>query len=395
MSTILNLRDKRANAWEKAKTFLDASRDENGLVSPENSARYEAMEKDILALGEEITRLERQAALDAEMSAPTSTPIVNAPVKATSEMKEGRATDEYKRDFFDALRGRPITNLLQTKTDADGGFTVPIEFERQIVAALDENNIIRHLAKVVTTAAPRKIPMAGTPSVASWVDEAASIPESTVTFGQKSLDAYKLTNLIKISMELLQDSMFDLSSYIATEIARAFAAAEEEAFAVGNGVGKPTGIFTADGGTLGVTAASATAITFDELIALVYKLKTPYRSKAVFLMNDSTISMIRKLKDANSQYLWQVGLQVGQPDRLLGYPVYTSPYVPALGAGALTVAFGDLSNFWIADRAGRTVQRLNELYAQNGLVGYVASQRVDGKVILSEGIQLLKMHAGA
>ena len=390
MSTILNLREKRAAAWEKTKSFLDASRDENGLVSAENSARYEAMEKDILALGEEISRLERQAAIDAEMSAPTSTPIVNTPARLASDAKTGRASDEYKRDFFEALRGRPVSNLLQTQTDADGGFTVPIEFERQIVTALDENNIIRHLAKVITTAAPRKIPMSGTPSIATWVDEAAAIPESTITFGQKSLDSHKLTDMIKISMELLQDSMFDLSSYIVAEIARAFASAEEEAFAIGDGTGKPTGIFTPDGGTIAITASSPTAITFDELITLVYKLKSPYRSKAVFLMNDATISMIRKLKDANSQYLWQVGLQVGQPDRLLGYPIYTSPYVPTLGAGAISVAFGDMSNYWVADRAGRTVQRLNELFAGNGLIGYLATQRVDGKVILSEGIQLLQ-----
>lgn len=105
-----------------------------------------------------------------------------------------------------------------------------------------------------------------------------------------------------------------------------------------------------------MTAASATAITADELINLIYSLKSPYRRNAKFLMNDATVSMIRKLKDKNDAYLWQPSLQAGEPDKLLGYDLYTSPYVPTAKAGALTVAFGDFKNYWIADRSGRTVQ---------------------------------------
>ena len=142
-----------------------------------------------------------------------------------------------------------------------------------------------------------------------------------------------------------------------------------------------------------MTATSATAISADELISLVYALKSPYRRNAKFLMNDATVSMLRKLKDNNGAYLWQPSVQAGEPDRLLGYELYTSPYVPVAAAGALTVAFGDFKNYWIADRSGRTVQRLNELYSTNGQVGFVATERVDGKVILPEGIQLLKMKA--
>ena len=110
-------------------------------------------------------------------------------------------------------------------------------------------------------------------------------------------------------------------------------------------------------------------------------------------MNDATVSILRKLKDGNGAYLWQPSVQAGQPDRLLGYELHTSPYVPTVSAGALTVAFGDFKNYWIGDRAGRTVQRLNELYATNGQIGYVATERVDGKVILPEAIKLLQQHA--
>lgn len=116
-----------------------------------------------------------------------------------------------------------------------------------------------------------------------------------------------------------------------------------------------------------------------------------YRRNAKFLMNDATVSAIRKLKDGNGVYLWQPALQAGQPDKLLGFDLVTSPYAPTMAAGALPIAFGDFNNYWIGDRMGRTVQRLNELYATNGQIGFVATERVDGKVILPEGIQLLQM----
>lgn len=119
------------------------------------------------------------------------------------------------------------------------------------------------------------------------------------------------------------------------------------------GTGQPTGLFTANGGTVGVTAASATAVTTDEVISLIYALKAPYRKNAKFLMNDATVSALRKLKDSNGQYLWQPSLQAGQPDRLLGYEIYTSPYAPTLAAGALSIAFGDFQSYWIADRTGQ------------------------------------------
>ena len=391
MATIMELRTKRANLWEGAKAFLDSHRGNDGKLSAEDAAAYDKMEADVVALGKEIERMERQAAIDAELAKPTAEPIVNAPTAPVPE-KVGRASNASTEDFARHLRGKhPIHNVLSEGSDADGGYLVPEEFERQIVTTLDEANIIRSLAKVITTGSERKIPVASTHSVAQWTPENGSYQESNPTFGQKQIDAYKLTDLIRVSQELLQDSAFDLENYIAGEFARAFGIAEEQAFCVGTGDGQPTGIFTDKGGNVGVTAAANNAITVDELIALVYALKSPYRRNAKFLMNDATVSLLRKLKDGNGAYLWQPSVQAGQPDRLLGYEIYTSPYVPMVSADAFTVAFGDFNNYWIADRTGRTVQRLNELYATNGQIGYVATERVDGKVILSEGIQLLKM----
>ncbi|GHU48791.1 hypothetical protein FACS1894127_0210 [Clostridia bacterium] len=390
MSTILELREKRNKIWNTAKDFLDTCRDENGLVSAENSAKYDKMEADMVALGGEIDRLERQAAFDLEMAKPLADPITNVPQKPEA-VKTGRATDEYRRDFIGALRGRPVTNVLSEGVDADGGYLVPTEFERTLVKGLDEANVIRLLAKTISTNVERKVPIAATGSTATWVAENGTIPVSDVTFGQKTLDAFKLTDQIKVSTELLQDSMFDLEGYLSDEFARALGVAEEQAFIAGTGSGQPTGIFRATGGAdIGTTAAGQTAIAFDDVVNLIHALKSPYRRNAIFLTHDATVSAMRKLKDANGQYLWQPSLQAGQPDRLFGYPLHTSPYVPTLAAGALSIAFGDFSNYWIADRQGRTLQRLNELYAGNGQVGFLITERVDGKVILSEGIKLLK-----
>lgn len=390
--TILELRAKRAKAWETAKAFLDTHRTDKGTLSAEDDATYTRMEQDITDLGKEIARLERQEAIDAELNKPVGTPLTGKPMSGKDDQKTGRASNAYKEDFGLHLRGRALVhNVLSEGDDANGGYLVPEEFERQIVMGLDEANVVRLLAKVITTGAERKIPVAATHSKAEWTAENGAYTESNPTFNQKTIDAFKLTDLVKVSIELLQDSMFDLESYIAAEFARAFGIAEEEAFCVGKGTTQPTGIFTESGGEVGVTAAGATAITADELISLVYSLKSPYRRNAKFLMNDATVAAIRKLKDGNGVYLWQPSLQAGEPDKLLGYDLYTSPYVPTMAADAFTVAFGDFKNYWIADRSGRTVQRLNELYSTNGQVGFVATERVDGKVILAEGIKLLKM----
>ena len=392
---IVEMREKRAKLWATMEGFLDTHRTEKGVLTAEDDNTYNNMEKELNDLTNEIRRMERRDAIEAELNKPVNAPLTEKPMKAErTDEKVGRASNAYKEDFGRHLRGkRPVHNVLEEGVDANGGYLCPEEFERQIVDGLKEQNVMRALCKVITTANERKIPVAATHSTAAWTAENAAYTESDPTFTQKTIDAYKLTDLVKVSIELLDDSAFSLEQYIANEFAYAFGTAEEQAFCVGTGTGQPTGLFTANGGQVGVTAASATAITADEIINLVYALKSPYRKGAKFLMHDSTVSALRKLKDGNGVYLWQPALQAGEPDKLLGYDIFTSPYVPTVAAGAFTVAFGDFQNYWIADRTGRTVQRLNELYSTNGQVGFVGTERVDGKIILPEGIQLLKQHA--
>lgn len=397
MNRILELREKRAKAWETAKAFLDTKRGNDGIVSAEDTTTYEKMEAEVVNLGKEIDRLERQQAIDLELSKPINSPITNRPAGANDE-KTGRATDEYRQSFWKAMRNKntyDVQNALQIGTDSEGGYLVPDEFERTLVEALLEENIFRKLAKVITTASgDKKIPVVASKGTASWVDEEGAIPESDDSFGQVSIGAYKLATMIKVSEELLNDSIFNLESYIAKEFARRIGTKEEEAFFIGDGTGKPTGIFNATGGAqLGVTAASATAITVDEVMDLFFSLKSPYRKNATFVMNDATVKAIRKLKDGNGQYLWTPSLTAGTPDTILTRPVLTSAFVPTIEAGKKTIAFGDFSYYWVADRQGRAFKRLNELFAATGQVGFMATQRVDGKLILAEAIKVLQQKA--
>ena len=403
--TILELREKRAKAWEAAKAFLDSHRKENGVLSAEDDAAYTKMEQEITDLGKEIARLERQEALDAELNRPVNKPITGKPMNGKleddGEGKTGRASDEYKKNFWNAMRSKSpvpnVTNALQIGTDTEGGYLVPDEFENTLVEALEEENIFRQMAKIIqTSSGDRKIPVVATKGTASWMDEEGAYPESDDSFGQVSIGAYKLGTMIKVSEELLNDSVFDLQSYITREFARRIGSKEEEAFFTGNGTGKPLGILAATGGAeTGITAASATAVTADELIDLYYSLRSPYRRNAVWTLNDSTVKAIRKLKDGNGQYLWQAGITAGAPDMILGRPVRTSTYMPEIAAGAKTIAFGDFSYYWIADRQGRSFKRLNELFAATGQVGFLASQRVDGKLVLPEAVKVLAQKAAS
>ena len=399
--TIIELRNKRAKALEAARTFLDSHRGTDGFLSEEDDAIYTGMENDITNLGKEISRMERLEAMDSELSRPMNAPITEKPAR-TREMDEktGRASDAYKKAFWNQLRRKnemtpELRNALETGTDSEGGYLVPDEFETTLVQGLTQNGVIRANAHVITTSSGlHKIPIVASHGSAAWIDEEGAYTESDEVFGQVQLDAHKVGTVIKVSEELLNDSAFNLESYINSEFSRRIGDKEEQAFLVGNGTAKPTGILNATGGgTVGVTAASATAITADELVDLYYALSAPYRKNAVWILNDATIKLIRKLKTGDGQYLWQPGIKDGELNTILGRPYFTSPFMPTAAAGAKTIIFGDLSYYWIGDRQGITFKRLNELYAGNGQVGFMASKRLDGKTVLPEAIQILQMMA--
>lgn len=391
--TITELREKRAKAYEAAKSFLEAHRQENGLVAPADVETFNRMEQEIRDLGDEISRLERLDAMDAQMRRPVSAPLTSRP--GGSVMKAGRASDEYKNAMIAAVRSnfRQVSDVLREGEDSAGGYLVPDEWDSRLIDVLNEENVLRKLGTTVTTSGQHKINIAATKPAASWIEEGGALTWGDATFDQVILDAHKLHVACKITEELLFDNAFNLESYLIDQFGKALGNAEEEAFMVGDGIGKPTGIFDAKGGETNVTAAGS-SISTDDVINLVYALKRPYRKSAAFIMNDQTVALIRKLKDSNGQYLWQPALAQGEPDKLMGYPLYTSAYAPVFKAGGPIMAFGDFSYYNIGDRGTRSFQELRELFAGNGMIGLLAKERVDGKLVLPEAVQILTAKAG-
>ena len=395
--TINELRAKRNQAWEAAKAFVETKRNSDGLLSDEDAKTYAEMEKKVQAYGAEIERMEAMSAMDAQLSKPTSTPITETPMNGTpaaQKPKTGRASDAYRADMLKALRTnfRNISNVLTEGIDADGGYLVPEEYDTRLIEGLTEENVFRKLGTTITTSGERKINIAGTKPAAAWIDEGEALTWGDATFAQINLDAHKLHVAVKVTEELLYDNAFGLEKYILRQFTKALANAEEDAFLNGSGVGQPLGLLAEEGGAeIGVTAASATDITYDELVDLVYKLKRPYRKNAAFLCNDQTLAVLRKLTDKNGRPLWSDSIQEGEPGRILGFKVYTSPYFPVITAGMPAIAFGDFSYYNIGDRGTRSFAELKELFAGNGMVGFLAKERVDGKLVLPEAVKLLKM----
>lgn len=383
---IKELRDKRLDVWNKAKAFLDDHR-KDGVLSAEDDAVYARMEKELDDLAKEITRQEKLEAYEKEMAKNITTPLTTKPNNEVPvEEKKGRASDAYKKAMLDAMRCnfKRVSNVLQEGVDADGGYLVPEEYDKRIIDILSEENIMRKLGTTITTSGQHKINIAATKPAAAWIEEGGALQFSDATFSQILLDAHKLHVAIKITEELLYDKAFNLESYIVTEFGKAIANAEEDAFLNGDGTGKPLGLFAKTGG--GTKAASTDAPTADDFIALIYALKRPYRKNASFIINDKNIALLRQLKDNNGVYMWQPSVQVGEPDTFLGYKLYTSQFAPTNA-----IAFGDYRYYNIGDRGTRSWQELRELFAGNGMIAYVAKERVDGKLILPEAVQILSI----
>lgn len=319
---------------------------------------------------------------------------------------------EAKAEFSGFVRKGLIPaekKAVNTGTDADGGYAVPMQIDSAIESLLVDISPMRQLARVVpanTSDFKTLVNVRGTAS--GWVGETATRGETDspqlaeVTYPSGEIYAFPMA-----TQRALDDLAFDAEGWLQAEIADEFALQEGAAFVTGNGTNKPKGFLgyttaaTADGvrafGTLQhlITTSDSgfpTTNPGDVLIALMHSLRSGYRRGAAWIMNTNTLSVIAKMKDGNDNYLWRPGLADGQPSTLLGYPVYEDENMPDIATNALPIAFGNFQRgYTIVDRTGTSL--LRDPYTKKGYVGFYATKRVSGAVVNSEAIKLLKVAA--
>lgn len=404
---ITKLNEARARALTQARELADAADAAQRSMSAEEAQRFDALMADFDRDTAERNRLEalttRTEQAETVRRDVRLLPGGDRVVQTTDITDEAQA---YRSAFLDYLRygsqgmepeQRAIlrrgfrtdkedrTTSGQSKgTTTLGGFLVPTGFFPQMLEHMVQAGAMRQTrATVLTTEGGEDLPVPKTTAhgAATWVAEQGAFIVADETLGQITLKAYKAGRIIKVSEELLQDSAIDLEAYLAREAGRSIGALENAGYLTGGGTTVPTGISTVS--TLGKAGATgqATSIIADDLIDLFYSVNQTYRRLGEWLLNDASIGIISKLKNANDDYIWRMGLQVGEPDRLMGRPVFSDPDMPTMAASAESVLFGDLSTYYIRDVAGATFRRLDEIYAGTGEVGFRVHHRTDGNLI--------------
>ena len=366
------LRAKRAKLVEEIRAVIEQCEKEERGLSAEEKEKVEKLEKEIEQIDELIKKREE--------------------LKAKEQVKEETraAISDAVRAFRHYLRtGEAPGETRDLKVSNAGGYFVPTELLKTYYEALTESAFMRQICRVIQTNSTTNIPVVSSHGTPSWVAETETATEADPTISQVTLGAYKLAYILKVSEELLNDSAINIEQFVLKEFGRIFGLAENDAFVNGDGNNKPTGIVHS--APVGKTAAAQNAITADEVIDLYYSLETPYRENAVFVANPATVAAIRKLKDSTGQYLWQPGLATGEPDKLLGRPIYTSSAVDTIGAGKKVLVIFDPNYYVIADRGGLSIAVLKERYADTGQVGYRGTLRVDGKLVIDAAAKALQM----
>ena len=384
----MDIRDmlmKRASLWDSAKKFLDDHTNADGKISKEDAGKVEQMLEEIESMSKAIENGERLERIGAELDKPFN-------MMMWSQSSYGYGTDnikgkggisgrEYREAFVESVRNKfsRANDYLREGQMDDGGYLLPTEFNDKIITKLQAENILRKISKVITTASTMQFPLLAAQPAASWIGEGETIQFSNAAFGQVTLSAHKLGTSIVCSNEILQDSYYDLEKFLIDEFGRSLARAEEEAFLTGTGEdNQPLGLLP----TLAQSASSTlqtngAEISMDDLITLTFSVDRVYRRAASFLMSDVTLAKIRRLKDNTQNYLWQPSLIQGEPDKILGYNVYTSNYLPPAESGNVPVLFGDFSAFVIGDRGNRQFRPLRELYALSDKTAFLMLERVD------------------
>lgn len=397
---ITELLAQRKKLHEQQKAIIDGA-GERGL-SAEDTARFDALDADIVAMDEQRKRLESLDQREADLIAASERDGVDILPK---EQKRDAQPDTFEAELRSFLKGekRSITvapdeqlSLPQlrsiaaqqrdiTKAPATaGGHTVGTAFYSQLVDHLIEvSGVMQAGPTVLITERGENLPIPRTTahsSAASEIGEGVAITESDPAFQQLVLGAYKYGVIVQASYELLEDTWVDLLGYLAMQAGRAVGNAFGARLVTGSGVSQPQGVATA--ATVGVTGGTgvAGAFTSDNLIDLYFSVIAPYRSSpgCSWLLRDATLATVRKLKDTANQYLWQPSLQVGEPDTLLGKPVYTDPAVAAVGLNNRSVLFGDLSRYFVRQVRDIRFERSDEFAFNADLTSFRCVLRGDG-----------------
>lgn len=423
------LLDKRARLVAEMRAMLTAAETERRGLTSEEDTRYNALYSEAEQLRQTIEREERLLALEAETggtreererqpgngdrrelpevraidAAEHRYRVVLGEIEDEGERRriQHRATREYHDGFRHWIRTGE-RRALDATSGPGGGYTIaPVQFVQDLIKKVDDLVFIRARATVrtvVNAAGLGAVTLENDPADADWVAELATGSEDTaMSFGQRELKPYPSAKLAKMSNKLMRASGIGVEGLLLQRLAYKFGITEEKAFLTGDGAGKPLGIFTAsaDGIDTGRDVSSGnttTSIGFDGLISAKFALKAPYLANAVWGFHRDAVAQISKLKDTTNQYLWQPSTQLGQPDRILGLPVFMSEYIPNTFTTGLYVGFiGDLSHYWIADALDMQVQRLVELYARSNQTGFIARRETDGQPVLAEAFARVKL----
>jgi HK97 family phage major capsid protein len=389
---VKRLRDRRLNVWEQAKAIADRASDENRAFAGEEQSQWDTLNAELDALDARI-----KSVIDGEQRAKDTeeafSKLEGRAATGSSGSMEGKPAEF--RQFLAGQRGNaydllpdtpPDFRALSKLTAAAGLNTVPTSFYDRLIAHLIETASIMQAGPTVlqtSSGESIQVPKTTAHSSAAIVTEGAAIAASDPTFGQITLGAFKYGLLIQVSRELITDTGADLEGYLAMQAGRALGNAFGAHAITGTGTTQPRGVVV--DATLGVTGGTGVVgvPTADNLIDLFFSVIAPYRnsSAARWIVKDSTIAALRKLKDTTNQYLWQPGLVAGAPDMLLGKPVLTDPGVAATGLNAKSVVFGDMSQYFVRMVNGIRFERSDEYAFNTDLVTFRALLRADGALV--------------
>jgi len=395
---IAKLQEKRANIWEQGKALLDAAEKEGRELTAEEADSFRKMNEDMDALGSQVTMLAERAKADEDMRAAFET-IAARKEERPAEREGDDVASEFRKLASGESRGFNMSAAelrdLTKGTATSGGATVPTGFYGQLWAHLIETAQLMNFVTVITTDGgnPIVFPTTTGHSSAALIAENTTITESDPAFTSRTLSSYKYAVAFQAPTELLDDTGVDLEGYLAMQAGRAVGNTLGAHLMTGTGTSQPSGLIT--GASLGVTGGTGVAgvPTADNLIDLYYSVIAPYRasSKAAWVMKDSTVAAVRKLKDTTNQYIWTPGLS-GAPDSILSKPLITDPNVASTAVSAKSVAFGDLSAYYVRVAGGMRFERSTDFAFGSDQVTFRCILRADGVLLDQTGA--VKYYAG-